>query len=116
MALTFRSTIAEYVQIIVRDSDGSKRVATLERDPNNSRKWVGSVDHPSGVKYSVDANGCDSTDALDKLSHAFVSREIDYHQSKNRGHRPEPKPFDYNVSVHDDGSSPPPIVPIPGRR
>jgi hypothetical protein len=116
MALTFRSTIAEYVQIIVRDTDGSKRVATLERDPNNSRKWIGSVDHPSGTRYSVDASGVDSTDALDKLSHAFVSREIDYQQSKNRGHRPEPKPFDYNVSIADDGSSPPPIVPNPGRR
>lgn len=116
MSLTFRSTIAEYVQIIVRDSDGSKRVATLERDPNNSRNWVGSVDHPSGTKYAVDASGVDSTDAIGKLAQAFVSREIDYRQSKNRGHRPEPKAFDYNVAVADDGSSPPPIVPIPNRR
>ena len=34
MSLTFRSTISEMVQIVVRDADGSKRVATLERDPN----------------------------------------------------------------------------------
>ena len=114
--VTYRSTIAEYVQIIVRDSDGSKRVATLERDLTNGRNWRGSVDHPSGTKYSVDANGIDSTDAIGKLAQAFVSREIDYRQSKNRGHRPEPKPYDRSVSVADDGSSPPPFVPIPNRR
>lgn len=116
MALTFRSTIAEFVQIVVRDSDGSKRVATLERDPSNSRNWRGSVDHPSGTKFAVDASGIDSTDALGKLAQAFVSRENDYRQSKNRGHRPEPKPFDYNVSVNDDGTMPPRIVSDPNRR
>jgi hypothetical protein len=73
------------------------------------------VDHPSGTKYAVDASGIDSTDAIGKLAQAFVSREIDYRHSKNRGHRPEPKPFNYNVSVHDDGTLPAPIIPNPGR-
>jgi hypothetical protein len=111
MTLTFRSSTSEMVQIIVRDTDGSRRVATLERDPNNSRKWVGSVDHPSGQKFSVGTFSPDSTDALGKLSQAFVSREVDYRQSKGRGHRPEPGMRDPNVSIRDDGSAPPTIMP-----
>ncbi len=107
MALTFRSTTSEMVQIVVRDADGSKRVATIERDPG-TRKWVGSVDHPSGEKYPVESFGPDSTDALDKLSHAFVSREVDYRQSRARGHRPEPRQsFDYNRQLLDGGNDAP---------
>ena len=106
MSLTFRSTVAERVQISVVDADGSKRVATLERDPSNPRKWAGSVDHPSGQRWPVDTFDPDSTAALDKLAHAFVSREIDYRQSKGRGHRPEPKAFDYNRRLLDGDDAP----------
>jgi hypothetical protein len=101
MSLTFKSTISERVQIIVRDTDGSKRVATLERDPSNPRKWAGSVDHPSGERWPVDTFDPDAVAALDKLAHALVSREVDYRQSKGRGHRPEPKAFDYNRRLLD---------------
>ena len=109
MTLTFRSTTSEMVQIIVRDADGSKRVATLERDPNNPRRWAGSVDHPSGQRWSVDTYDPDSTAALDKLAHAFVARECDYRASRSRGHRPEPKQFDYNRQLLD-GSDDAPIT------
>ena len=97
------------VQIIIRDSDGSKRVATLERDPGNVRRWSGSVDHPGGQRWSVDTFDPDAVAALDKLAHAFVSREVDYRQSKGRGHRPEPKQFDYSRQLHD-GSDDAPIT------
>jgi hypothetical protein len=103
MSLTFRSSISEMVQIIVRDADGSKRVATLERDPSNARKWSGSVDHPSGQRWSVDTYDPDATAALDKLAHAFVSREVDYRVSKGRGHKPEPKMRDMNRQLLDGG-------------
>jgi hypothetical protein len=46
----------------VRDSDGSKRVATLERDPYNARKW----EH-----WTVDTFDPDAVAALGKLSQAF---------------------------------------------
>ena len=85
--VTYRSTISTYVQIIVRDSDGSKRVATLEQDPDNQRTWHGSIDHPSGQKYSVDAYSPDEVDALGKLAQAFVSKEGAYAASK--GQRPQ---------------------------
>jgi len=111
VTLTFKSTTRERVQIVVVDSDGSKRVATLERDLSNPRKWSGSVDHPSGMRWSVDTFGHDSVDALDKLSHALVSRESDYAASKGRGHRPEPKIYDHNRPV----DSVAPIKPIPRR-
>ena len=103
MSLTFRSSIPERVQIVVTDTDGSRRVATLERDPNNQRKWTGSVDHPGGQRFRVDTFDPDSSTALGKLAEAFVSREIDYRQSKARGHRPEPKRPDFNQRVPDSG-------------
>ena len=103
MSLTYRSTISEYVQIVVRDSDGSKRVATLERDPGNPRNWSGSIDHPGGASWSVQSFDPDATAALDKLAHAFASREVDFRQSKARGHRPEPKRPDFNQRVPDTG-------------
>ena len=109
MSLTYRSSISEMVQIVVRDADGSKRVATLERDPNNPRKWAGSVDHPSGERWSVDTFDPDATAALDKLAHAFVSREVDYRQSKGRGHRPAPQMRpDINQRLSDTGE----VAPI----
>ncbi|MBR1298548.1 hypothetical protein [Bradyrhizobium sp. AUGA SZCCT0042] len=104
MALVFRSTTSEMVQIVVRDSDGSQRVATLERDPYNPRRWRGSVDHPSGARYSVDTFDPDAIAALGKLSDALVSRESDYAQSKGRGHRREPSMRDANVRVDDIGN------------
>ena len=103
MSLTYRSSISEMVQIVVTDTDGSRRVATLERDPSNPRKWAGSVDHPSGQSWRVDTFDPDATAALDKLAHAFVSREVDFRQSKARGHRPEPKRPDFNQRVLDGG-------------
>jgi hypothetical protein len=104
MALVFRSTTSEMVQIVVRDADGSKRVATLERDPHNPRKWAGSVDHPSGTRYQVQTFDPDAIAALGKLTDAFVSRESDYHQSKGRGHRREPAMRDANIRVDDIGN------------
>jgi hypothetical protein len=105
--ISFRSSISEMVQIVVRDSDGSKRVATLERDPSNPRKWAGSIDHPSGQRFPVSTFDPDSAAALGKLSEAFVSREVDYRQSKGRGHRPEPQRRDANRNVD---SMPAPIT------
>jgi hypothetical protein len=110
MSLTFKSTTSEMVQIIVRDADGSRRVATLERDLNNPRKWAGSIDHPSGQRWPVDTFDPDAVAALDKLAHAFVSREVDFRQSKSRGHRPEPKAYDHNRRVLDDGNDAPIIM------
>lgn len=99
--VTYRSTIQAYVQIIVRDRDGSKRVATIEQDMHNARKWSGSVDHPSGMKYSVDTYSPDEVDALGKLAQAFVSKESEYAASKGRGHRP-PNRYDRDVNVSVD--------------
>jgi hypothetical protein len=104
MALVFRSTTSEMVQIIVRDSDGSRRVATLERDQHNPRRWAGSVDHPSGQRFSVDTFDPDAISALGKLTDAFVSKESDYHQAKGRGHRREPSMRDANIRVDDLGN------------
>ena len=104
--VTYRSTISAYVQIIIRDRDGSKRVATLEQDPTNQRTWHGSVDHPSGQKYSVDAYSPDEVDALGKLAQAFVSKEGAYAASKGRGHRfPNRYDRDVNVSVDEFGNN-----------
>ena len=103
--VTYRSTISAYVQIIIRDRDGSKRVATLEQDPHNARKWTGSVDHPSGTKYSVDTYSPDEVDALGKLATAMVSKESEYNASKGRGHRPEPAMRDLNQRVDEYGNN-----------
>jgi hypothetical protein len=113
MTLTYRSSISEMVQIVVRDADGSKRVATLERDFNNPRKWAGSVDHPSGQRWSVDTFDPDAVAALGKLADAFVSREVDFRQSKGRGHRPAPQVRDMNQRLTDGDFGP--IVRDPNR-
>lgn len=105
MVLTFKSTISEYVQLIIRDADGSKRVATLERDLVNPRKWSGSVDHPGGTRYAVDTFSHDAVDALDKLSHAMVSKEVDYKALRGRNYRPAPGLRDPNVRVDDMGNN-----------
>lgn len=104
MSLVFRSSVSELVQIIVRDTDGSKRVATLERDAHNPRRWSGSVDHPSGDRFSVSTFDPDAIAALGKLTDALVSRESDYNHSKGRGHRREPSMRDANVRVDDIGN------------
>jgi len=111
VTLTFRSTVTELVQIFVRDSDGSTRLARLQRDATNPLRWSGSIDHPSGVKWEVSTFSHDPVDAIDKLAHAFVSRESDYAASKGRGHRAEPKVYDHNRPV----DSVAPIKPIPRR-
>jgi len=105
VSLTFRSTVSELVQIVVRDADGSTRVARLQRDLTNPRKWSGSVEHPSGTKWAVDTFSHDAVDAIDKLAHAFVSRESDYAAAKGRNHRPAPTLRDPNVRVDDVGNN-----------
>src|SRR4051794_35326483 len=103
MTLTFRSTVSEIVQILVVDSDGSRRVARLERDASNPRRWSGSVDHPGGQRYPVQPFGVDAVDAIDKLAHAFVSREVDFRQSKARQYRPaERQIFDHSRTLPED--------------
>jgi hypothetical protein len=104
MSLVFRSTTSELVQVVIRDADGSKRVGTLERDPHNPRRWSGSVDHPSGQRFSVDTFDPDAISALGKLTDALVSRESDYAQAKGRGHRREPAMRDANIRVDDIGN------------
>lgn len=113
--VTYRSTISAYVQIIIRDRDGSKRVATLEQDPTNQRTWHGSVDHPSGQKYSVDAYSPDEVDALGKLATAMVSKESDYAASKGRGHS-LPNRYDRDVNVQVDEFGNGVAAPITQRR
>jgi hypothetical protein len=103
MSLVFRSTTSELVQIVIRDADGSKRVATLERDQLNPRKWAGAIHHPSGTTYQVQSFDPDPISALGKLTDALVSRESDYNQAKGRGHRREPAMRDRNVVVNDVG-------------
>ena len=105
MTLTFRSTTTELVQITVRDADGSLRLARLQRDLSNPRKWSGSVEHPSGTRWSVDTFSHDPVDAIDKLAHAFVSRESDYAASKGRNHRPAPTLRDTSVKVDETGGN-----------
>jgi hypothetical protein len=113
--VTYASTTPIYVQIVIRDSDGSKRVATLAQDTNNKRKWTGSVDHPSGTKYSVDTYSADEVDALGKLAEAMVSKESDYNASKGRGHRP-PNRYDRDVNVRVDEFGNSLAAPITPRR
>jgi hypothetical protein len=91
------------VQIAIRDADGSLRVATIERDRNNPRAWVGSVDHPSGEKWSVRTFEADAVAALGQLAQAFASREVDFKESKGRGHKRVTPHRDANVRVDDRG-------------
>ena len=106
MALTFRSTAApESVQIIVTDADGTRRVAAVTRDPTNPRKWSGSIKHPSGENWGVDTFDPDAVAALGNLAQAFASREIDYKESKGRGHKRSSPLRDPNVRVDDLGNN-----------
>jgi hypothetical protein len=114
MSLTFRSSIAELVQITIRDSDGSTRVARLQRDSGNPRNWTGSVDHPN-QRFEVATFDPDVVGALGKLAEAMASREVDFRQSKARGYRASPKTFDYSRQLHD-GHDAAPIVGIPSNR
>jgi hypothetical protein len=104
MAITFRSSIQEMVQIKIRDADGSTRVAVLQRDPNNSRKWSGAVEHPSGERWAINTFDPDEFSALGNLSQALVSRQSDYREAKIRGHRRALPTIDRNVPVDDAGS------------
>jgi hypothetical protein len=102
MVLTFRSTAPpESVQIIVTDADGARRVATLQRADN--RKWTGSINHPSGENWRVDTYDPDAAAALGNLAQAFASREVDYRESKGRGHKRSTPLRDPNVRVDDLG-------------
>lgn len=104
MVITYKSTGTERIQISILDSDGSKRVGTLERDPNNNRIWKGSVDHPSGETFPLEFHdpNPDPSIALGGLAQAVTSRENDYRQSKSRGHRPAPQPVDRNLRLHEE--------------
>ena len=114
--LTFRSTISELVQVTIRDADGSVRLARLQRDLSNPRRWTGSVEHPSGTRYSVDTFSHDAIDALGKVACALTDRESDYAASRGRNHRPAPTLRDPNVRVGQTGNDiGAPIKSIPRR-
>jgi hypothetical protein len=112
MTLTFRSTISETFIIIGEDSEGSRRVATATKNPSDQRRWDMLLEHPSGRNWSGTFHGPNVLDALGEL---LNSKDIEYRQERNRGHRPEPKPFDYNRRLPDDGIIAP-IVGNPNRR
>jgi hypothetical protein len=111
MVLTFRSTTPEVFKIIGEDSDGSRRVATATRVPGSQARWDLKLEHPSGRSWKGDFTGPNILDALGEL---LNSKDIEYRQERNRGHRPEPSQFDYNRRLPDDGDIPS-IVPIPNR-
>ena len=104
MVLTFASTIAEVFKIIGEDSDGSRRVAVATRLPGTYARWDLELTHPSGRSWKGDFTG---TNILDALGEMLNSKEIEYRQARNRGHRPEPKVFDHN---RDPGG----VAPITG--
>jgi hypothetical protein len=106
MVLTYRSTIAEKFKIIGEDSDGSRRVAVATKLPGQYARWGLELQHPSGRTWRGDYTG---THILDALGELLNSKEGEYKQSKNRGHRPEPKVFDH----HRDPGGVAPITGIP---
>jgi hypothetical protein len=112
MALTFRSTISETFKIIGQDSDGSRRVAVATRVPGQQARWDLQLQHPSGRAWKGDFHGPNVLDALGEL---LTSKDIEYKQERNRGHRPEPKIYDANRQLPEVGDFAP-IIPIPGRR
>jgi hypothetical protein len=113
MVLTFRSTISETFKLIGEDSDGSRRVAIATKNPAHQRQWDLELTHPSGRNWQGTFHG---PNVLDALSELLNSKDIEYKQERNRGHRPEPSQFDYNRRLPDDGNIAPIVPSIPNNR
>jgi hypothetical protein len=114
MVLTFRSTISETFKLIGQDSDGSRRVAVATRIPGAQARWDLKLEHPSGRSWKGDFSG---PNVLDALAELLNSKDIEYRQERNRGHRPEPsQSFDYNRRLPDDGNIAPLVPSLPNRR
>lgn len=86
MVLVFKSTTEEYFQIVGRDSDGSKRVATATKTAGN--RWDLRLEHPSGRHWDGQFFGPNVLDALGEL---LNDKEVEYRQSRARGHKPAPE-------------------------
>lgn len=108
MVLVFKSSRSEVYKIIGEDEDGSRRVAVATRMPGQMARWDLKLEHPSGQNWSGTFTGSNVLDALGEL---LVSKEPEYIQSRGRGHRPQPMLRDDNVSIRDDGTGPPTIMP-----
>jgi hypothetical protein len=97
MTLVFKSTTAEVFQIVGRDSDGSKRVATGINTGFN--RWDVQLEHPSGRAWKRTYSGTHILDALGKLVN---DHDGEFKQEKARGHKPAPAMLhDRNHSLPD---------------
>jgi hypothetical protein len=101
MALTFRSTISEVFKIIGEDSDGSRRVATATKNPSDQRRWDLKLEHPSGRNWTGSFHG---PNVLDALGEMLTSKDIEYKQERNRGHRAEQPRYDGNRRLDELGN------------
>lgn len=95
MVLTFRSSIPETFKVVGIDTDGRERAAVATRLPGGQR-WELRLQHPSGRHWEGTFHGPNVLDALGEL---LNSKEVEYKQSKARGHKPEPNVYDGNRQV-----------------
>lgn len=102
MALTFRSSTPEVFQIIGRDVDGSKRVATATKTDGHNR-WSLRLEHPSGRHWDGQFYGANVLDALGEL---LNDKDSEYRQERARGHKPEPEMRDKSRALPEFGNEP----------